>query len=216
MTDTKYRMVRATEAYQQPRLINRVTCSNPVLIRVTAPPRIIYRNSVYSIGLSRHVETPTASINIGYVDEDDTQTSSEDSVISEVISEIVLDLDLMRMREWEMGPAHANTALAYWLDETASLLSDDTGTTVFDTVDSKEETLASIIAELEALALRWENSFLDLDSREEHRESWESESLSAIIFTPNTGRTTTTGPHYDVDGYLIEEGDNAVNGDLLN
>ncbi|TFK77709.1 hypothetical protein K466DRAFT_607803 [Polyporus arcularius HHB13444] len=147
--------------------------------------------------------------------EDDTQTSSEDSVISAAISEIVLDLDLTRTREWEMGPARADTALAYWPDETASLLSNDTGTTVFETEDSEEETLASIIAELETLELRWENSFLDLDSREECRESWESESPSAIVFAPNVARTVTTGPRYDVDGNLIEEGDNTVNGALL-
>ncbi len=208
-------MVHSTEAYQQPRLINRVTRANPVLIRVTAPPRIIYRDSDYSIGLSRHVETPTPSIHIGDMYEDDTQTSSEDSVISAAISEIVLDLDLTRTREWEMGPARADTALAYWPDETASLLSNDTGTTVFETEDSEEETLASIIAELETLELRWENSFLDLDSREERRESWESESPSAIVFAPNVARTVTTGPRYDVDGNLIEEGNNTDNGALL-
>ncbi len=147
-------MVRATEAYQQLHLINRVTRSNPVLTRVTVPPRIIYHDSEYSIGLSQHVKTPTPSIDIGDMYEDDTQTSSEDSVISEAISEIVLNLDLTRMREWEMDPARANTALAYWPDETASLLSDDTSTTIFETKDSKEETLTSIISELEALELQ--------------------------------------------------------------
>ncbi len=36
-----------------------------------------------------------------------------------------------------MGPACADTALAYWPDETTSLLSDDTGTTIFETMDSE-------------------------------------------------------------------------------